>query len=103
MRFEHMKARPEREDKALAPPASAHVRGLTREIGRQLVVEGENDRLFAREVPIKQPDADLSLFGNLPKSRGLVSAPRNQADRDAVQAVSRLSALRRLSGRAAPF
>src|SRR5260221_3844473 len=92
-----MKARREREDEAVAPASRLHARSLMCEVGRQLVVEGEDDRLFAREVAVQQPDADIRLFGNFPKGRRLVSAPGDQPHRRGVQAVFRLSALHRLA------
>lgn len=52
VRFEHGKARPEGEHEAVAPAPGRHASGLPRVLGRQLVVEGDDDRLFAGEVAI---------------------------------------------------
>src|SRR5471032_1267 len=98
-----MKAGGKREDEAVAPASRLHARRLTREVGRQLVVEGEDDRLFAREVAVQQPDADVRLPGDLPQGRRLVSAPGDQPHRCGVQAVSRLSAFSGPSWWTPPF
>src|SRR5258706_2155827 len=94
-----MKAGRQREDEAVAPASGLHACSLTREVSRQLIVEGKDDRLFAREVAVQQPDADIRLFGNLPEGGRLVSAPADQPHGCGVQAVSRLSTLSRLSWR----
>src|SRR5207245_8251712 len=87
----------------VAPPARAHGRSLTREISRQLVVKGQDHRLFAREIPIEQPDADVRLPGDVSKGRRLVPALGDQAHGRGIQAVSRRGALSRLPRRATPL
>src|SRR5713101_5323967 len=103
MRLEHIKTRRQREDEAVTPPARLHGRSLTREVSRQLGIEGEDDRLFAWEVAVQQSNADVRFLGDVSKRRPVVSALSDQGHCCGVQPVSRLGALSRLARRPAPF
>ena len=80
-----------------------HVRGLTRVLGRQFVVERDDDGLFAREVAIEEADADPRFFRDIPKRRRLIAAGGDQLHRRGIQAVPRRGTLGSLTRRPAPF
>ena len=89
MRLQHVKAQIEREDETVAPSARLHARRLTRVVRGQLLIQGDDDGLFAREIAIQESDADPRVFRDVSKGRRLVPALRDQPDRGGIQAVPR--------------
>ena len=75
-----------------------HVRRLTRVFRRQLVVERDDDGLFAREIAIEQADADARFFRDIAKGGRFVAARGDQPHRRGVQALPRGGTLRRRPG-----
>ena len=99
MRVQNLQAGFERNEKPIAPFACVHARGLSGVSGGELVVQRDDDRLFAREIPVQQPHADASLLRDVAQRRRLVAAVRDHPDRGLIQAVSRGRTLRSLAGR----
>ena len=77
--------------------------GLARVIGRQFVVERDDDGLLAREIAIQEADADARFLRDIPKGRRFVAARGDQLHRGGIQAVPRRGTLRSLARRTAPF
>src|SRR3954462_11843564 len=97
MRLQHAQDRFERENETLAPPSGPHRCRLARIIRRELLIQGDDDRLLTWEVSIQQAHADPRLPGDVPKRCGLVPPLADHPECDLIQAISGSRALRRLT------
>ena len=80
-----------------------HFHRLSRVIGRQLVVERDDDGLFAREIAIEQADADARVFRDIAERRRFVAARCDQPERRCIEPFPCRDSLGRRPGRATPF
>ena len=103
MRLEYLEARVQGEDEAVAPSPRRHLGTLTRVLGRQFVVERDDDGLFAGEVAIEESDADARFFGDITKGRRFIAAGCDQSHRRGIQPVPRCGTLGGLTRWPAPF
>src|SRR5688572_3408843 len=90
-------------DEAGAPRPRPYACGAALVIGRELVVECDDDRLLAGEVSIEQPDTDARRAGYVAHRRRLVAALANHADRRCVKAIPGRRSLPGLSPGPAPL
>ena len=103
MRLENVEARLQGEEKAVSPAPRGHLFGSASVVGRQLVVERDDDGLFAREVAIQEADAHPRLFRDVPECRRFVAANGDQLQCRGIQAFPRGSTLGRWARRPAPL
>src|SRR6185503_11008604 len=99
---EHFQAGLQRERETIAPAAARHRGGGAGEVRRQFFIQRDDDRLLAWEVSIQQSHADAGLLGHIAERRRCVAPLRHLPDRNAIEALPRRGALRRLARGTAP-
>lgn len=99
MRLKNTEARFEGEDEAIAPAPRWQRGSLNCVVGRELVVERNDDGLFAREVTIEESNADASLFRDYPEGGRFIAPSGDQLHRGGVEAIPGGGSLRSLTRR----
>src|SRR5262245_59943417 len=99
MRLQSPQTRPEGEQEPIPPLSRLHHRRLASEVSGELVVQGDDHRLFAWEVSVQQPDADVRLLGDLTQRCRFVAPLADHPNCSLVKPLSRCRALRRLPWR----
>jgi hypothetical protein len=103
VRLEYIETRLQGEDEAVTPPPGWHVCGLARIVGRQFVVQRDDDGLLAREVAIQEADADTSLLRDIPEGCRFVAVGGNELHGRRVETDPGLSTLGCLAAGTAPL
>src|SRR5688572_7489227 len=98
-----MEAHLQGEEEAVAPFTGGHVRRLPRVLGRQFVVEREDDGLFAWEIAVEKANADPCFLRDISKGCRVIAASGDQVGRGGIQAIPCCGALRCWTGRTPPF